>query len=266
MSAGNARCSLTPAQGVDTSDCFERSDLEAKYRLLSEPSRRAAASSAAAAAAAAADDSGSSGAAQEPPRSSEATAPPLDPFAWPREQAERLSAFAVEQAQALTRGDLIEAARARIAELNVSLGVSAKAREFDKKLGLGDALRSNGPRVWKAFNEARETPAGQMAQFVFTTWLFLSGAFWTLLSWTFLGFFVVNLVAPNLIRDALDDAVANAAAAARAANPQAGGGPAAGMPGSPPGGGFRPGGSQERRRDLSGGGGVVDVDARDVKK
>lgn len=249
-------------QGVDTSSCFERSDLEAKWATLSEASR-------AAAAAATASASASASAAEE--RSNDASVPPPDPFAWPREQAERLSAFAAEQQRAaadavsgLVNGEAAASARSRLAELDESWGVSAKVREvaaqLDRRLGLGEALRSKGPGAWRAFNEARETPLGQAAQFIFTTWLFLSGAFWTLLSWCFLAYFVVNLVAPNLLRDALEDAVTSAAAAARAA------GGAGGMPGATP--GVRPQEGPAKRRDFSAGDGrVVDVDVvKDAKK
>ena len=208
-------------------------------------------------------------------------------FAWPREQLERLHSFLAEQQRALAAGEFATAARQKLEELDASLSVSSRARvagqrmrdavlKADAALGFGAAVRKNGPGLWKALVEFKETPVGQAAWFLATAWLFLSGAFWTLLSWGFLASLMANVVAPNLLRDTLQDAVA---AAAREAQGGAAGGPRGGpfggaaggpyggatggtyggaAPRSAPGAGF----SSEGRRDLSGAGPVVDVDAK----
>ena len=204
-------------------------------------------------------------------------------FEAPKEQVKRLQSMLEEQQRAVTSGAAWTGMRQRLDELDESLGLSTKARiasqrvrdaarKLDASLGVSATVRAKGPAAWAAFNEARATPAAQLVSFAFTTWLFLSGAFWTLLSWLFLALIVLNLVAPLLLRGFLDDMVASAAEQA-GAPPGSG---ARGGPGTRPGAGTsaRGGGSAyaggastrgaDGRRDLSGAGPIVDVDA-DVK-
>ena len=134
----------------------------------------------------------------------------------------------------------------------------------DAALGVSTAARKYGPPLLRTLNDARSTPLGQLVWFLATTWLFLSGAFWTLLSWFFLASLVLQLVAPNLVQRTVEDAIASAmreaqqAAGGGAAPPPPRGGASAGRPAG--GMGYSPG-----RRDLSrdsASGTVVDVDAQ----
>ena len=178
-----------------------------------------------------------------------------------------------EQQRQLASG--AEVVRAWTSDLDSSFNLGAKSRmatqklrdevlKADAALGVSAAARKYGPPAWRAFNEARQTPVGQVLWFLATTWIFLSGAFWTLLSWFFLASLVLQLVAPNLVQRTVEDAIASAM---REAQQAAGGGPppppprGAGPSGRQAGGvGYSPG-----RRDLSRDsdvGPVVDVDAQ----
>jgi hypothetical protein len=196
------------------------------------------------------------------------------------EQLERLQTLLAEQQRAVTSGELWASVRRRLDEADTAWGVSSKSRiaahrvrdelrKLDARLGVSATVRAKGPAAWRAFNNARETPVGQVLWFLATAYVFVSGAFWTLLSWGFLLLLVSNLVAPALLRNALDDALAAAAQQAASAGgaPQGGGG-GAGRGGA--GGAYSAGGAPPRgassssgaRRDLSGAGPVVDVDAK----
>jgi hypothetical protein len=200
----------------------------------------------------------------------------------PMEQLERLQALLADQQRAVTSGALWASARQRLDDADAAWGVSSKARiasqrvrdallKLDAQLGIGATVRAKGPGLWRAFNDARETPVGQALWFIATAWLFLSGAFWTLLSWGFLVLLVGTLVAPTLLRSVLDDALASAAEQAAAAGGAPPGGPrggagsgAGGAAGRGAGGAYARGAQAGARRDFSGVGPVVDVDA-DVK-
>lgn len=137
----------------------------------------------------------------------------------------------------------------------------------DAALGVSTAARKYGPPLLRTLNDARSTPLGQLVWFLATTWLFLSGAFWTLLSWFFLASLLVNLVAPNWLQSTVEEAIASAVREAQ----QAAGGMGGGVPPPPPpgrGSASRPGSagssggfSTSGRRDLSRDGPIVDVDA-----
>jgi hypothetical protein len=257
-------------QSVSTSDCFDRVDLEAKWSALPAASRQAALE-ALGQPQAEASEPGRSAAADSGQPASETAA--TDPQAWSRELLEKLQAFVAEQQRQLASG--AEGVRAKVAELDGSFNLGAKSRMATQKLrdavlkadaamGVSAAARKYGPPAWRAFNEARATPVGQVLWFLATTWVFLSGAFWTLLSWFFLASLVLQVVAPNLVQRTVEDAIASAmreaqqAAGGGAPPPPPRGGASAGRPAD--GMGYSPG-----RRDLSrdsNSGTVVDVDAQ----
>lgn len=272
-------------QSVDTSDCFERVDLEAKWAKL-PPARQQAALDALASLERDSQSTGAQAAKDDGGASSGAQKGGADPFAWPREQLDRLQAFVAEQQRQLASGSWTEGVRAKVEELDSSFNVAARTRmatqklrdavlKADAALGVSTAARKYGPPLLRAFNDARATPLGQVFWFLATTWLFLSGAFWTLLSWFFLASLLVNLVAPNWLQNTMEEAIASAM---RDAQQAAGGRGAPPPPPPPPRGGSasRPtsgsggagGYSSAGRRDLSRDSGpVVDVDAdvKDVK-
>ena len=276
--APSPRRRLTPpppsslsTQSVDTSDCFERVDLEAKWSALPAASRQAALEALGQPQAEASESGRGSAAADSGEPASETAA--ADPQAWSQELLEKLQAFVAEQQRQLASG--AEGMRAKVAELDGSFNLGAKSRmasqklrdavlKADAALGVSTAARKYGPPAWKAFNEARTTPVGQVLWFLATTWVFLSGAFWTLLSWFFLASLMLQVVAPNLVQRTVEDAIASAmrdaqqAAGGGAAPPPPRGGASAGRPAG--GMGYSPG-----RRDLSrdsASGTVVDVDAQ----
>ncbi len=259
--------------------------LTAARRQAGDGAARGEAQADASASSSSSSSSGSSGSSGSGSSSEAGGDPASRAFAWasslldaPKEQVKRLQSLLEEQQRAVTSGAAWTGVRQRLDEVDASWGVSTKtriatqrvrdaARKLDASLGVSATVRAKGPGAWAAFNEARATPAGQLASFAFTTWLFLSGAFWTLLSWLFLALIVLNLVAPLLLRGFLDDAMANAAKQAGAPPPPGGprAGPGAGARGA--GSAYAGGGSArgaDGRRDLSGVGPIVDVDA-DVK-
>jgi hypothetical protein len=274
---------------VDTSDCFERGDLEAKWSKLSDAQRAVRKSELSLRVRLTRVAQAGPFVPEDPPREetaskAAASASPFDAVAWASEalqparlQLERLQASLTEGGRYISSGEAAAAARARLGaaweEADTAYGLDAKARraaqavrdavrKADATLGVGAWARSNGPGIWQALGEFRATPVGQVLSFAATAWLFLSGAFWTLLSWSFLALLVTNIVAPTLLRGALEDAVSAAAeqAAARGGAMPPGGFGGPGASGASPPRGPPPG--PGRRRDLSGSAGpVVDVDA-----
>lgn len=124
-------------QSVDTSDCFERADLDAKWAKLSSTTQQAALD----ALASPEGRTQSSGASASSTAAQEDTARPsgtpggtVDPMAWPREQLERLQSFLAEQQQQFASGSWADGLRARVEELDTSFNVGARTRMVAQKL------------------------------------------------------------------------------------------------------------------------------------
>ena len=257
--------------GVDTTSCFERGDLESLFETLPEAQRvtLVAAVAESRGGRSSADAAASSGAAGPSVEAKEAAAPGAGGQSF-QELVASLQAFI--QDQFLRFQSSVKAASEKAES---QFGLAAQGRilfqrardallKLDAKLGVGAAVRDKGPEALRAFNAFRETPVGRVVSFLFTAWLFVSGAFWSILSWAFLALLITNVVAPNFLRNRIEAAVADATREAQAqAASRAGAGGQPGAAGWPPRGGADTGGGG-RRRDLSGGdsASVVDVDAK----
>ena len=92
--------------------------------------------------------------------------------------------------------------------LEVRWGVGAKIKEqtkglrqtvvnLDGQLGISKFFKNTVPPLWAKIQAFRQTPLGRVANFAFYLWLFLSGAFWTLLSFGLTAAFLINLLFPQ---------------------------------------------------------------------
>ena len=208
--------------GVDTSSCFERADLEAKFALLTDAqkantgtdagssgdgasssatsSRRGGASSSTSSTSSndASSDRASSGGSNGKERSGNARNKPRDDSG--------------EKAGGFDGGALFDAALNAVREtanrLEVRWGVGAKIKEqtkgmrqtvvnLDGQLGISKFFKNTVPPLWAKIQAFRQTPLGRVANFAFYVWLFLSGAFWTLLSFGLTAAFLINLLFPQ---------------------------------------------------------------------
>jgi hypothetical protein len=90
----------------------------------------------------------------------------------------------------------------------VRWGVGAKIKEqtkglrqtvvnLDGQLGISKFFKNTVPPLWAKIQAFRQTPLGRVANFAFYVWLFLSGAFWTLLSFGLTAAFLINLLFPQ---------------------------------------------------------------------
>ena len=310
VSAGDMKRALVNA-GVDTSSCFERADLEEKFALLTDAQKantRANAGSPGA-------NASSSGASSARDASSEASASSSSTSSKEKDASHGASSDASKKKRGgETRGDgraggfdgaamfdaALNAARETANRLEVRWGLGAKIKEqteglrqtvmnLDGRLGISKFFKNTAPPLWAKMQAFRQTPVGRVANFAFYVWLFLSGAFWTLLSFGLTAVFLVNLLFPQFFAQRAQKMQEQARE--RFAQQQGGmggmpggmggmggmGGPGVGgFGGPPPGGmggmggpppGFRQPSSQGERKTYGNGkdgGSVVDIDA-DIK-
>ena len=218
VSAGDMKRALVNA-GVDTSSCFERADLEEKFALLTDAQKantRANAGSPGA-------NASSSGASSARDASSEASASSSSTSSKEKDASHGASSDASKKKRGgETRGDgraggfdgaamfdaALNAARETANRLEVRWGLGAKIKEqteglrqtvmnLDGQLGISKFFKNTAPPLWAKMQAFRQTPVGRVANFAFYVWLFLSGAFWTLLSFGLTAVFLVNLLFPQ---------------------------------------------------------------------
>jgi len=296
--------------GVDTSACFERADLEAKFALLTdaekanvaEASAEATAGTAGSANANAKTSSSASSASSASGGGSSSSSSSKSSSSGASSDDDRKKKTSQKFTPRAIIDNILSAVRESANRADVRWGVGEKFREqtkgfvesakrLDETIGVSRLAKNTLPPLWRTIQEFRRTPLGRVADVVFYVWLFLSGAFWTILTVGIAGAFVTNLLFPNFFRDraakAQEEAQRRFAEAQRAQGGMGGGYPggAGGMgggypggmggmggPGGPmggqPGAGGRGAGAGGGGRKTYGGGGdggaVVDVDA-DVK-
>lgn len=306
VSVGDMKRALVNA-GVDTSSCFERADLEAKFALLTDAQKANtganaegdSATSSARGASSSKDESTSRTRTTNSSQSS--SAKDTNTSEETRRGANRDDDAKKEKAGGFDGASMFDAALNAVREtanrLEVRFGVGAKIKEqtkgfrqtivnLDGQLGVSKFVKNTVPPLWAKLNAFRATPLGRVANFAFYLWLFLSGAFWTLLSFGLTAAFLVNLLFPQFF--AQRAAKMQEQARERFAQQQGGmggmpggmGGPGmggfggpppgmGGMGGPPPGyGGYGQASGRTGGRKSYGagndGGSVVDIDA-DVK-
>ena len=297
VSVGDMKRALQNA-GVDTSTCFERSDLEQKFVLLSDSEKKnvsdgetkSGSSSQSTRAESSSSTSSSSGASSS--GASKETKKDTKESTSKDKKSEKKKDNPFEPQKLFD--NVLSFARESANRLEVKWGVGAKLREqtkgfrqtivnLDGQLGVSKFFKNTVPPAWGKLQEFRQTPLGRVCNFVFYIWLFASGFFWTLLSFGLTAVFLTNLLFPQFFAERA--AKMQQDARARFAQQQGGmpggmggmGGPGMGGMGGPgmggatrppPGYGAPPGNSQSQGRTSYGsgsdGGAVFDVDA-DVK-
>lgn len=308
VSVGDMKRALVNA-GVDTSSCFERADLEAKFALLTDAQKantgaNAEGDSATSSARGASSSKDESTSRTRTTNSSQSSSgKDTNTSEETRRGANRDDDAKKEKAKSggFDGASMFDAALNAVREtanrLEVRFGVGAKIKEqtkglrqtivnLDGHLGVSKFVKNTVPPLWAKLNAFRATPLGRVANFAFYLWLFLSGAFWTLLSFGLTAAFLVNLLFPQFF--AQRAAKMQEQARERFAQQQGGmggmpggvGGPGmggfggpppgmGGMGGPPPGyGGYGQASGRTGGRKSYGagndGGSVVDIDA-DVK-
>jgi hypothetical protein len=308
VSVGDMKRALVNA-GVDTSSCFERADLEAKFALLTDAQKantgaNAEGDSATSSARGASSSKDESTSRTRTTNSSQSSSgKDTNTSEETRRGANRDDDAKKEKAKSggFDGASMFDAALNAVREtanrLEVRFGVGAKIKEqtkglrqtivnLDGQLGVSKFVKNTVPPLWAKLNAFRATPLGRVANFAFYLWLFLSGAFWTLLSFGLTAAFLVNLLFPQFF--AQRAAKMQEQARERFAQQQGGmggmpggmGGPGmggfggpppgmGGMGGPPPGyGGYGQASGRTGGRKSYGagndGGSVVDIDA-DVK-
>ncbi len=304
--------------GVDTSACFERADLEAKFALLTdaekanvaEASAEATAGTAGSANANAKTSSSASSASSASGGGSSSSSSSKSSSSGASSDDDRKKKTSQKFTPRAIIDNILSAVRESANRADVRWGVGEKFREqtkgfvesakrLDETIGVSRLAKNTLPPLWRTIQEFRRTPLGRVADVVFYVWLFLSGAFWTILTVGIAGAFVTNLLFPNFFRDraakAQEEAQRRFAEAQRAQGGMGGGypggagggypggaggmgggypggmggmgGPGGGMGGQPGAGGRGAGAGGGGRKTYGGGGdggAVVDVDA-DVK-
>ena len=219
VSVGDMKRALVNA-GVDTSSCFERADLEAKFALLTDAQKANtganaegdSATSSARGASSSKDESTSRTRTTNSSQSS--SAKDTNTSEETRRGANRDDDAKKEKAKSggFDGASMFDAALNAVREtanrLEVRFGVGAKIKEqtkglrqtivnLDGQLGVSKFVKNTVPPLWAKLNAFRATPLGRVANFAFYLWLFLSGAFWTLLSFGLTAAFLVNLLFPQ---------------------------------------------------------------------
>ena len=217
VSVGDMKRALVNA-GVDTSSCFERADLEAKFALLTDAQKANtganaqgdSATSSARGASSSKDESASRTRTTNSSQSS--SAKDTNTSEETSRGANRDDDAKKEKAGGFDGASMFDAALNAVREtanrLEVRFGVGAKIKEqtkgfrqtivnLDGQLGVSKFVKNTVPPLWAKLNAFRATPLGRVANFAFYLWLFLSGAFWTLLSFGLTAAFLVNLLFPQ---------------------------------------------------------------------
>ena len=203
--------------GVDTSSCFERGDLEAKFALLTDAQKANTGANAGGS-----PGASSSGASSSARGDSSGNATSSSTSSKDGGASDRASSDSDGKRGGGTRGDgraggfdgvamfdaALNAARETANRLEVRWGLGAKIKEqtkglrqtvvnLDGQLGVSKFFKNTVPPLWAKVQAFRQTPLGRVANFAFYVWLFLSGAFWTLLSFGLTAAFLVNLLFPQ---------------------------------------------------------------------
>ena len=244
--------------GVDTSACFERADLEAKFALLTdaekaniaEASAEATAGTAGSANANAKTSSSASSASSASGGGSSSSSSSKSSSSGASSDDDRKKKTSQKFTPRAIIDNILSAVRESANRADVRWGVGEKFREqtkgfvesakrLDETIGVSRLAKNTLPPLWRTIQEFRRTPLGRVADVVFYVWLFLSGAFWTILTVGIAGAFVTNLLFPNFFRDraakAQEEAQRRFAEAQRAQGGMGGGYPG-GMGGGYPGG------------------------------
>lgn len=303
VSVGDMKRALVNA-GVDTSSCFERADLEAKFALLTDAQKANTSANAGSSATSSSARGGASSSKDESTSRTRTNASESSSAKDTKRGANRDDGAKKEKAGGFDGASMFDAALNAVREtanrLEVRWGVGAKIKEqtkglrqtivnLDGQLGVSKFFKNTVPPLWAKLQAFRATPLGRVANFAFYLWLFLSGAFWTLLSFGLTAAFLVNLLFPQFFAQRAQKMQEQARE--RFAQQQGGmggmpggmggmGGPGmggfggpppggmGGMGGPPPGyGGYGQASSQGGRKSYGSGndgGSVVDIDA-DVK-
>jgi hypothetical protein len=219
VSVGDMKRALVNA-GVDTSSCFERADLEAKFALLTDAQKantgaNAEGDSATSSARGASSSKDESTSRTRTTNSSQSSSgKDTNTSEETRRGANRDDDAKKEKAKSggFDGASMFDAALNAVREtanrLEVRFGVGAKIKEqtkglrqtivnLDGQLGVSKFVKNTVPPLWAKLNAFRATPLGRVANFAFYLWLFLSGAFWTLLSFGLTAAFLVNLLFPQ---------------------------------------------------------------------
>ena len=300
FSARELKRALTDA-GIDTSDCFEKADLQAKYNAtVGAPgwtggtggagASSGTSSGPSAGRASSGTSSSSSQKDSQKTSSTSSSSSSSSPNAANNEWWKSMSnANTWESVQ-----DIGAKFRQQTAKMNQDMGLSSKFRRLsseaqrqakllDAKLELTSRWFPLARRSLASFNQ---TPLGAVARFIAIGWFFWSGLAFAVLGYLIPLLFLTNLLAPDLLRNLVRSQVERAAAAASAAGAAGGpygaggaaggpfGGGAAGGPygaggaaGGPYGAGGAAGGRGAGSRNASNdGGSVIDIDADVVDK
>jgi hypothetical protein len=211
VSVGDMKRALVNA-GVDTSSCFERADLEAKFALLTDAQKAntgANAGSSETSSARSASSSKDESTSRTRTNASESSSAKDTKRGANRDDGAKKEK---ENAGGFDGASMFDAALNAVREtanrLEVRWGVGAKIKEqtkglrqtivnLDGQLGVSKFFKNTGPPLWAKLQAFRATPLGRVANFAFYLWLFLSGAFWTLLSFGLTAAFLVNLLFPQ---------------------------------------------------------------------
>ena len=219
VSVGDMKRALVNA-GVDTSSCFERADLEAKFALLTDAQKANTGANAEGDSATSSARGASSSKDESTSRtrttisSQSSSAKDTNTSEETRRGANRDDDAKKEKAKSggFDGASMFDAALNAVREtanrLEVRFGVGAKIKEqtkglrqtivnLDGQLGVSKFVKNTVPPLWAKLNAFRATPLGRVANFAFYLWLFLSGAFWTLLSFGLTAAFLVNLLFPQ---------------------------------------------------------------------
>jgi len=290
FSARELKRALTDA-GIDTSDCFEKADLQAKYNAtVGAPgwtggtggagASSGTSSGPSAGRASSGTSSSSSQKDSQKTSSSSSSSSSSSPNAANNEWWKSMSnANTWESVQ-----DIGAKFRQQTAKMNQDMGLSSKFRRLsseaqrqakllDAKLELTSRWFPLARRSLASFNQ---TPLGAVARFIAIGWFFWSGLAFAVLGYLIPLLFLTNLLAPallrNLVRSQVERAAAAASAAGAAGGPYGAGGAAGGpfgggAAGGPYGAGGAAGGRGAGSRNASNdGGSVIDIDADVVDK
>eukprot|EP00241_Pyramimonas_parkeae_P013030 CAMPEP_0114249984 /NCGR_PEP_ID=MMETSP0058-20121206/14451_1 /TAXON_ID=36894 /ORGANISM="Pyramimonas parkeae, CCMP726" /LENGTH=270 /DNA_ID=CAMNT_0001363601 /DNA_START=371 /DNA_END=1183 /DNA_ORIENTATION=+ len=260
------------AANIDTSDCFERSELEAKFDLL-DASQKAAASDAPPT-----QDSASQGFRSRKERASgpeAAEAAPQDPD---KNWSQDLKAAMIGWLDGPTRA--WEKLRSDVASGAVANRVRVMLNSLDAQLGVGTKLNKarNGirggidkmedmvklrqrlPPLLAKVNTFRETGVGRTASTLFSFWFIFSGFFWQCLTYGLPLFLLTKWLYPEWLANIAQDAIGIAQQQAQQQGPMGGrggmngGGMNGGMGGAPP--------NRNPRPPSYGDGQTIDVEAK----
>ena len=198
--------------GVDTSSCFERADLEAKFALLTDAQKANTGANAGSSATSSSARGGASSSKDESTSRTRTNASESSSAKDTKRGANRDDGAKKEKAGGFDGASMFDAALNAVREtanrLEVRWGVGAKIKEqtkglrqtivnLDGQLGVSKFFKNTVPPLWAKLQAFRATPLGRVANFAFYLWLFLSGAFWTLLSFGLTAAFLVNLLFPQ---------------------------------------------------------------------